>query len=89
MDRRPFVRGYSNRFDSGRSRRRSHGSRAAAQVVTVAFGARHAVAVTADGTAHAWGSNASGQLGFEEGPSGVLCPWPTPVDLEVGGRRTS
>lgn len=25
-----------------------------------------------------------GQLGFEEGPSGVLCPWPTPVDLDEG-----
>jgi|AntAceMinimDraft_5_1070358.scaffolds.fasta_scaffold53036_1 hypothetical protein len=23
-----------------------------------------------------------GQLGSEEGPTGVVCPWPTPVDFQ-------
>lgn len=68
--------------DRGYSRRGTPNDADEAKVVKVAFGARHAVAVTLDGRMWAWGSNASGQLGFDEGPSGVLSPWPTPVDLE-------
>lgn len=53
-----------------------------ARVVAVSFGARHAVAVTADGVAHTWGGNAHAQLGTEDGPSQTPRPWPAPVDLE-------
>lgn len=73
--------GWGNRKrDLGRG---DQSPRANGKVVKIAFGARHAVAVTANGTAHTWGSNVSGQLGLEEGPSNAPFPWPMP--MEIGG----
>jgi len=48
-------------------------------VVSVAFGARHALAITASGTLYAWGDNRSWQCGERRSVDPERRAWPAPV----------